>query len=192
MPLLPSGPHLPGPASMDLICFPDSRSHRRMCASRELEAAMAPLWLMSTDTTPSWWPSRVHCSSSFSSDLQAQWGAENNPACQGKLTQHSGKKNKQKKQPQTFLTVSEKSSCRISNSATVLFKKTVVIKTLTISRLSPYHLMNQWQSFLSHLPHFYPTLPSRWHHHGLRGNMHTLINDVSLQVSLIVSLFSSD
>lgn len=62
----------PGPASMDLICFPDSRSHRRICASRELEAAMAPWWLMSTETTPSWWPSRVHCSSSFSSDLQEQ------------------------------------------------------------------------------------------------------------------------
>lgn len=62
---------------MDLICFPDSRSQRRMWASRELEAAMAPLWLMSTDTTPSWWPSRVHCSSSFSSDLQEQHSTEN-------------------------------------------------------------------------------------------------------------------
>lgn len=72
----------PGPASMDLICLPDSRSQRRMWASRELEAAMAPLWLMSTDTTPSWWPSRVHCSSSFSSDLQR---AVNNPE-QGNIT----------------------------------------------------------------------------------------------------------
>lgn len=92
MPASPSGPHLPGPASMDLICFPDSRSHRRICASRELEAAMAPLWLMSTDTTPSWWPSRFHCSSSFSSDLQAECGGKNNPWRQVKLNQHSGKK----------------------------------------------------------------------------------------------------
>lgn len=62
----------PGPASMDLICLPVSRSQRRMWASRELDAAMAPVWLMSTDTTPSWWPSRVHCRSSFSSFLQCK------------------------------------------------------------------------------------------------------------------------
>ena len=65
---------LPGPASIDFICLPFSKSQRRIWASRELDAAMGRVWLMSTDTTPSWWPSRLHCRSSFSSRLQ--WGTE--------------------------------------------------------------------------------------------------------------------
>lgn len=63
---------LPGPASIDLICLPVSKSQRRMWASRELDAAMEPVWLISTDTTPSWWPSNVHCRSNFSSFLLLQ------------------------------------------------------------------------------------------------------------------------
>lgn len=57
---------LPGPASIDLICLPVSKSQRRIWASRELDAAMEPVWLISTDTTPSWWPSNVHCRFNFS------------------------------------------------------------------------------------------------------------------------------
>lgn len=78
---------LPGPASMDLICLPNSRSQRRMWASSELEAAMAPLGLTSTETIPSWWPSRVHCSSSFSSDLS---GKKENRAVNLVQTDHTG------------------------------------------------------------------------------------------------------
>ena len=41
---------------MLLSCFPTSRLQRRIWESREEEAETVPDELMSTDTTPSWWP----------------------------------------------------------------------------------------------------------------------------------------
>ena len=48
--------YIPGPASILLSCFPTSKLQSLMWESKEEEAETVPELLISTETTPNWWP----------------------------------------------------------------------------------------------------------------------------------------